>query len=85
MEQVLRVITVRRAEVLRRVAEQRTQSEIAKDLHLSEHGVKSHITWLKDATATDSMRSLGRWWMQHREEWVDFLADIAGSRRNRTA
>lgn len=71
-------ITLRRARVLRLVAEDYSEREIAERLMLSLPGVRSHIEDLKRITGHSSKRALGRWWRSVRSEWVRYLADEAG-------
>jgi DNA-binding NarL/FixJ family response regulator len=71
-------ITARRAQILARLAEGFTEREIAGELGLSLAGVRSHVSWLREAIGLDSGRELGRWWRSYRETWLDGLARLAG-------
>lgn len=43
-------LTVRELEVLRLVAQQMTDKEIARQLHISHYTVKNHVHWILDKT-----------------------------------
>ena len=71
-------ITLRRAEVLRELADGSTQPEIAARLGISVNSVRSHVEDLRNITGCSSGRDLGRWWRRHRDEWVELTRQMAG-------
>lgn len=75
---VFDAITVRRAEVLREIADGRTLREVAAALGIERSGVRSHVERLKLLTGCENTRELGRWWREHRQEWLVHMADAAG-------
>jgi DNA-binding CsgD family transcriptional regulator len=77
-EDTLALITLRRAQVLRALAEARTEREIAEALSLSVAGVRSHVEDLKQITGHRSTRELARWWQSNRTAWVSFMERAAG-------
>lgn len=78
-EALSREITLRRAEVLREIAEGYSEREIAVRLGISPTGVRSHVEDLRRLTGCASMREMGRWWREKRAEWVDFVRFLAGA------
>jgi DNA-binding NarL/FixJ family response regulator len=74
----LALITLRRAQVLRGLAEARSEREIADALSLTLAGVRSHVEDLKQITGERSTRELARWWQAHRQDWIEFLKREAG-------
>jgi DNA-binding CsgD family transcriptional regulator len=81
---VFDAITVRRAEVLREIADGRTLREVAAALGIERSGVRSHVERLKLLTGCENTRELGRWWREHRQEWLVHMADAAGAGHKRT-
>ena len=73
-------ITLRRAQVLRGLAEARSEREIALGLSLSLAGIRSHVEDLKQITGCRTTRELARWWQTHRHAWLCFQAREAGMR-----
>ncbi len=71
-------ITLRRAEVLRGLADGRTEREIAELLGLEVASVRSHVAQLKMLTGYKSVRELGRWWRLSRVQWLLLLGSGAG-------
>ncbi len=71
-------ITARRAELLKLVSKQQTQSQIATAMRIAPATVKSHVDWLRDQTHLTSMRELGEWWLHSRKDWLFELAEAAG-------
>ena len=71
-------ITLRRAQVLRRLAEMKTEAEIATELGLALSRVRSHVSDLKQLVGVRTTRDLGRWWQTRRLEWLSFYANEAG-------
>jgi DNA-binding CsgD family transcriptional regulator len=65
---VFHAITVRRAEVLREIADGRTLREVAAALGIERSGVRSQVERLKPLTGCENTRELGRWWREHRQE-----------------
>lgn len=51
-------LTDRRLQVLARIAAGRTQDQIAEDLHLSTHTIKTHTQWLHDVFGVRSRADL---------------------------
>jgi DNA-binding CsgD family transcriptional regulator len=78
LEEALTAITLRRAQVLRLLAEVRSEREIAEELHLTLAGVRSHIEDLKHITGHRSTRDLARWWQNNRVHWLNLYAQQAG-------
>lgn len=71
-------ITLRRAEVLRELAANRTEREAAEHLGIAMSGVRSHVERLKALTGCTSVRELGRWWQANRDKWLDYCRRAAG-------
>lgn len=71
-------ITLRRAEVLRELAANRTEREAADRLGIAVSGVRSHVERLKALTGCASVRELGRWWQTNRGMWLDYCRRAAG-------
>lgn len=73
-------ITARRAQVLGALAEGYRLSEVADRLNLSYNGVRSHVFYLKTFTGCGDVSELGRFWRDHRMEWVRHQLQAAGVR-----
>jgi DNA-binding NarL/FixJ family response regulator len=71
-------ITLRRARILKALAQARSEREIAQDLCLTLAGVRSHVEDLKRITGQQSTRQLARWWQVHASHWVALCAEEAG-------
>ena len=71
-------ISARKAEVLRELADGRTQAEIAEALGISVRGAHREIEVLRQELGRQSGRELGRWWRAHREEWLAHMHRCAG-------
>jgi DNA-binding CsgD family transcriptional regulator len=78
MERVFRSITVRRAEVLRELADAYSEREIAEHLGIAVGGVRSHVEQLRALTGQPGVRELGRWWRENRAGWLGAMAAAAG-------
>lgn len=73
-----RAITYRRAEVLSRVCDGRTDSEIAGDLGISVATVRSLLSELMMFAGARDRRELARWWRTHSSDWLVALARAGG-------
>ena len=73
-----RAITYRRAEVLSRVCDGLTDSEIARDLGISIATVRSLLSDLMMLAGAGDRRELARWWRTHSSEWLVALARAGG-------
>jgi DNA-binding CsgD family transcriptional regulator len=71
-------ITLRRARILRGLAQAQSEREIAQDLCLTLAGVRSHVEDLKRITGQQSTRQLARWWQIHAGSWLALCAQEAG-------
>lgn len=71
-------ITMRRAQVLRELAEGRTQRQVAATLGLTVSGVRSHVDDIMRATRFNNSRDVARWWRAERACWVRHMAHAAG-------
>jgi DNA-binding NarL/FixJ family response regulator len=76
---IFAAITLRRAQVLRGLADGMTEREIAKELTLAHSSVRSHVEALKNLTGQKSTRELGRWWRTNREAWLRYWAEESGT------
>jgi DNA-binding CsgD family transcriptional regulator len=75
LDHVFERITLRRAEVLRELADGRTDKEIAAKLGISVNGVRSHVEDLREITGMNHSRDIGRWWRDGAAaSWANFLA-----------
>ncbi len=81
LERTLDGVTVRMASVLRFVAEGYTQAEIAERSGVPRATVRDYIRQLEGLTECADMRELGRWWLEHRDEWTAHIAARAGTER----
>ena len=70
--------TIARIHVLRGLADNRSLSEIATDLHIEPNTVRGHVADLKALTSCKDVREIGRWWSQHAPEWLHWCALQAG-------
>jgi DNA-binding NarL/FixJ family response regulator len=77
-EETLLRITVRRAEVLREMAEGFSEREAAEHLGLSYETVRSHAEELKLITGCSTVREVGRWWRRNRLAWANVMLAAAG-------
>lgn len=68
-------ITLRRAAILRDLADGLTEPRVAEALGLTLPIVRGQVEQLKNLTGCVSVRQLGRWWRANRREWV--LAAVA--------
>jgi DNA-binding NarL/FixJ family response regulator len=73
------LLTLRRVQVLSRLAEARTEREIAEDLSITLDGVRSHVQSLKEIIGVRTTREIGRWWQENRNAWIRFIAREAGA------
>lgn len=71
-------ITARRAEILRELADGRTESEIARRMDISNHTVHSHVRELRAVAGVGTSRELARWWRDYRESWLREMSECAG-------
>ena len=71
-------ITRRRAEVLRELASGCSLPQVATRLGLSYNGARSHVESLKALTGCEDVAGLGRFWREHRLEWVQWHLHAAG-------
>jgi DNA-binding CsgD family transcriptional regulator len=78
LERIYQSITVRRAEVLRELAEGYTEREVAARLGIQVAGVRSHVEDLRAITGCGSARELGRWWRENRAGWLERIGRLAG-------
>jgi FixJ family two-component response regulator len=78
MERIYREITVRRAEVLSRLADNYSERDIAKQLGIEISSVRSHVEHLRAITGQAGVREVGRWWRANRAAWVREMARTAG-------
>jgi DNA-binding CsgD family transcriptional regulator len=76
--EVYLAITLRRARILRGLAQAQSEREIGEDLCLTLAGVRSHVEDLKQITGQESVRELARWWQGHARAWVAFCAAEGG-------
>lgn len=76
--EVLLRITARRAHILRELADGYSGQETALRIGLAFNGFRSHVQQLKEITGCTSVRELGRWWREHREEWLLVMGREAG-------
>ena len=74
-------MTPARVRVLSKLADSRTEREIAGSLGISYNGVRSQTEVLKELTGCGDVREIGRWWRDHRERWVAWCAEQAGVMR----
>jgi DNA-binding CsgD family transcriptional regulator len=72
-------ITLRRAQILRGLADDRTEREIAVALDLSLSSVRSHVEDLKRITGLPTVREIARFWRVNRTCWVRFIAQQGGA------
>ena len=77
-DEVWMAITIRRAEVLRELAEMRTEREVADILGVSLTTVRSHVEDLKAITGCDTVREMGRWWLSNRQGWAAWVLSAGG-------
>ena len=70
--------TYTRVDLLRRLAEQRTQREIADERGVAYTTVRSEVETLKDHLGVSSIREIGRWWNGHKRDWLTWCANLAG-------
>jgi DNA-binding NarL/FixJ family response regulator len=75
-------ITLRRAQVLRELANDWTEREIAERLGISPSTVRSHLEAVKDILGLPSNRDVARFWRAERECWVRFMARESGAEQN---
>jgi DNA-binding CsgD family transcriptional regulator len=78
-DSIYQQITLRRAEVLRELADGYTESEIAEHLGITVNGVRSHVGDLREITGCSGVRELGRWWRHNRHGWMRSRARVAGA------
>jgi DNA-binding CsgD family transcriptional regulator len=76
---IFRALTVRRVELLRELADGRTQREIGVALGIATPTVRQHVAQLVAITGCSKGRETGRWWRAHRREWLEFLSEISGA------
>lgn len=70
--------TCTRVRVLRGLANFEPERHIADELGLSYHTVRTAVSHLKQLTGESDVRGLGRWWQQHRQEWLRWWAKQRG-------
>jgi hypothetical protein len=70
--------TPARVRVLRGLADQRTEREIAVELLVEYTTVRSTVQDLKDRLSLGDVREIGRWWRAHRKVWLAWLAEQGG-------
>ena len=79
-EHIWRAVSFRRAEILRELADGRTEREAAHVLGVELSTVRSHVEELKGITGCASVRELGRWWRANRPGWAGFVLELGGVR-----
>jgi hypothetical protein len=72
-------ITWSRARVLRELAHFRTEREIAEILGMTYEGVRSIVRDLKHHTGLDSVRDIGRWWIDEASAWLKWAGEQGGA------
>ncbi len=72
-------LTASRARVLRELADDRTEREVADRLGVSYHGLRSIVEDLKAKTGEPDVRALRRWWRANRGPWLAWWAEQAGA------
>lgn len=75
---IYRLITVRAAEYLREIADGYSESDIAVRLGVGVNGVRSEVERLRTTTGCTGVRELGRWWREHRRQWLRHMGEAAG-------
>ena len=73
-----RKLTHSRIGYLREVGDGRTLPEIAAQFQVTVNSARSAIEGLKDITGCRDVREMGRWWRDHRGEWLQWCAGEAG-------
>ena len=70
--------TYPKIQMLRGLADNRSEREIADDSALSYATARWHVAQLKALTGCGTVGELGRWWRNHSEEWRHWSAALAG-------
>lgn len=68
-------ISVELAEVLARCARNRTEREIGEELAIATSTVHSRLAKLREVLGVSDKRELGTWWVEHREAWLQRVAE----------
>ena len=71
-------ITVRRAELLAALAENRSFREAACTLHISYETVRTNVRQLREITGTATHWELRRWWCDNRAAWAYQILTVTG-------
>jgi DNA-binding NarL/FixJ family response regulator len=74
-------LTFRRLQILRLLADGRTEPEAARLLGIEPSTVHSPVDELRDLTGLPSGREMGRWWREVRDDWILWAAETGGLER----
>ena len=70
--------TYAKLQLLRGLADNRSERQIADDAGMAYTTARWHVAQLKVLTGCHDVGELARWWRSHAEDWHLWIAELAG-------